>query len=254
MPSTQLRLQQVSLSAARGSQFLLQDIDFEVFRGDRLAIVGSSGAGKTSLLRLLNRLSEPTGGSIYLENRAYEQIPVIQLRQQIVLVPQESKLLGMTVREALAYPLVLQGVPRLQIQGHLANWLEQLHIPEDWLGRTEVQLSVGQRQLVAIARALVMQPKILLLDEPTSALDAGKANHLIHVLIELANSNQITIIMVNHQLELAQLFCTRVLHLQHGQLVQDTPNSVMMDWDKLKTSLMQAEAEAVQEWAEMTPE
>ena len=248
MPTAQLRLEQVSLSAQIGSHYLLKDISFEAFRGDRIAIVGPSGAGKTSLLRLLNRLNEPTAGSIYLENQEYRLLPVIELRQQVTLVLQESKLLGMTVREALAYPLVLQGLPRSQIQQRLSQSLEQLHIPEEWLGRTEVQLSVGQRQLVAIARALVIQPKILLLDEPTSALDAGRASHLLQVLTELATSGQTTILMVNHQLELAQLFCTRVLHLQHGHLIQDAPLSAF-DWAKLRETLTQAEAREAEEWS-----
>jgi D-methionine transport system ATP-binding protein len=246
--TAQLRLEQVSLSASVGSHYLLKHISFEVFRGDRVAIVGPSGAGKTSLLRLLNRLSEPTAGSIYLENQDYRQIPVIQLRQQVTLVPQESKLLGMTVQEALAYPLVLRSLPRSQIQQRLSHWIEQLHIPTEWLGRTEVQLSVGQRQLVAIARALVIQPKILLLDEPTSALDAGRASRLLQVLTS-ATSSQTTILMVNHQLELAQLFATQVLHLQHGQLIQNAPNSLALDWAKLKETLIQAEAEASEEWS-----
>jgi D-methionine transport system ATP-binding protein len=247
--TAQLRLEQVSLSASVGSHYLLKNISFEVFRGDRVAIVGPSGAGKTSLLRLLNRLSEPTVGSIYLENQEYRQIPVIQLRQQVTLVPQESKLLGMTVQEALAYPLVLRGLPRSQIQQRLSHWIEQLHIPEDWLRRTEVQLSVGQRQLVAIARALVIQPKILLMDEPTSALDAGRASHLLQVLTQLATGSQTTILMVNHQLELAQMFCTRVLHLQHGQMIQDAPNSLALEWAKLREALIQAEAAAAEEWS-----
>lgn len=247
MQTAQLRLEQVSLSASVGSHSLLQDISFEVFKGDRVAIVGSSGAGKTSLLRLLNRLSEPTAGSIYLENQDYRQIPVIQLRQQVTLVAQESKLLGMTVQEALAYPLVLRGLPRSQIQQRLSHWMEQLHIPTEWLGRTEVQLSVGQRQLVAIARALVIQPKILLLDEPTSALDAGRASHLLQVLT-LATSSQTTILMVNHQLELAELFSTQVLHLQHGRLIQNSSN-LALDWTKLRETLIQAEAEAAEEWS-----
>ncbi len=248
MPTAQLRLEQVNLSASVGSQYLLKGISFEVFKGDRVAIVGPSGAGKTSLLRLLNRLSEPTSGSIYLENQEYRQIPVIQLRQQVPLVLQESKLLGMTVQEALAYPLVLRGLPRSQIQQRLCYWIEQLHIPAEWLNRTELQLSVGQRQLVAIARALVIQPKILLLDEPTSALDAGRAFHLVQVLTQLASSSQTTIFMVNHQLELAQMFCTRVLHLEHGQLIQDAPNSSQMDWAKLRETLIQAEDLAAEEW------
>jgi D-methionine transport system ATP-binding protein len=250
--TAQLRLNQVSLSGSVGSQYLLKDISFEVFKGDRIAIVGPSGAGKTSLLRLLNRLIESTAGSIYLENQEYQQIPVIQLRQQVTLVPQESKLLGMTVQEALAYPLVLRDLPRSQIQQRLSHWIEQLHIPEDWLGRTEVQLSVGQRQLVAIARALVIQPKILLLDEPTSALDAGRASHLVQVLTQLATRSQTTILMVNHQLELAQMFCTRILYLQNGQLLWDEHNTSQMDWSKLRETLIQAEAQAAEEWTGLT--
>ncbi|HAJ60817.1 MAG TPA: cobalt ABC transporter, partial [Cyanobacteria bacterium UBA8543] len=115
----------------------------------------------------------------------------------------------------------------------LDAYRERLHIPADWLERTELQLSVGQRQLVAIARALVIQPQILLLDEPTSALDAGLASHVLRVLIELARQDKMTILMINHQLDMAQLFCTRVLYLQDGQLLQDTPAS-QIDWQQLR--------------------
>lgn len=248
MQTAQLRLDQVSLSASVGSQYALQDISFEVFKGERIAIVGPSGAGKTSLLRLLNRLSEPTAGAIYLENQGYRQIPVIQLRQQVTLVQQESKLLGMTVKAALEYGLILRNLARSQIQQRISYWIEQLNIPIEWLERTEIQLSVGQRQLVAIARALVIQPKILLLDEPTSALDAGKAFHLLQVLTELAINSQTTILMVNHQLELAQQFCTRVLYLQQGQLIQDAAND-NLDWTKLRAELIKAEVQAAEEWS-----
>ena len=247
MQTAQLRLEQVNLTASVGTHYLLNIISFELFRGDRVAIVGSSGAGKTSLLRLLNRLSEPSAGSIYLENQQYPQIPVTQLRQQVTLVPQETKLLGMTVQEALAYPLVLRNLSRSQRLQQISHWIEQLHIPSEWLERTEVQLSLGERQLVGIARALVIQPKILLLDEPTSALDIGRASHLLQVLSQLATTSQTTIFMVNHQLELAQLFCTRVLHLQQGQLIQDSPNG-QLDWTKLR-DLIQAEAQAADEWS-----
>jgi D-methionine transport system ATP-binding protein len=249
--SPQLRLKQVSLvTSGRGpitGTPILTDISFEVFQSDRVALIGPSGAGKTSLLRLLNRLSEPTAGSIYLENQDYQKIPVLQLRRQVMLVPQEPKLLGMTVQQALAYPLTLQQLPQRQIQERLDACREQLHIPGEWLERTELQLSVGQRQLVAIARALVIQPKILLLDEPTSALDAGLASHVLGVLADLALKDKMAILMVNHQLDMAQLFCTRVLYLQGGQLLQDTPVP-QIDWKQLREHLVQAEAQASQEW------
>ena len=246
---SQLRLEQVNLYAKTHQKQgypILQDISFEVKAGDRVAIVGSIASGKTSLLRLLNRLSEPSSGKIYLENQEYSQIPVLKLRSQITLVPQEPKLLGMTVREAITYPLVLRGVPKQVIQQRLTESLDQLHIDSDLLGRTEVQLSLGQRQIVALARALMIQPQILLLDEPTSALDAGRATHLLTVLTDLS-LKPTTIFMVNHQLNLAQTFCTRLLHLQQGRLIQNS-TSADVDFLKLHDLLIQAQVQAEQEW------
>jgi D-methionine transport system ATP-binding protein len=227
--------------------YLLQDISFEAFRGDRVSIVGPSGAGKTTLLRLLNRLSEPTRGVIYLDGRALSQIPVTQLRQQIVLVLQESKLLGMTVQQALEYPLTLQQLGKKAIQQRIGEWVERLHIPSEWLDRTELQLSVGQRQLVAIARALVMQPEILLLDEPTSALDAGRAELLLRILQDLSLNHGRTVLMINHQLELAEQFCDRILQLKQGRLLQDLPKE-QVDWQEVRQQLVSAEATQAGEW------
>jgi D-methionine transport system ATP-binding protein len=254
-PKATLRLEQVNLFTKLKTQLsgnhqgypILQDIAFEVYPGDRIVIVGPSGAGKTALLKLINRLIEPTNGKIFLENQEYRQIPIVQLRQVVTLVLQESRLLGMTVEQALAYPLVLRGLSKPIIQQRVSDWIEQLHIPSDWLGRTEVQLSAGQRQLVAIARALVIQPKILLLDEPTSALDVGKASHVVENLTQLATTHHTTILMVNHQLELAQKFSTRLLHLQQGRLLANQTASDI-DWLNLRTSLMHAEAQASEEW------
>jgi D-methionine transport system ATP-binding protein len=247
----QLRLEQVSLVKSLGGALqatpILTDISFEVFQGEAIAIIGPSGAGKTSLLRLLNRLSEPTGGMIYLNNHHYSNIPAIQLRRQVMLVPQEPKLLGMTVRQALAYPLQLRGDSKSDIQQRLQYGMEQLHIPEDWLERTELQLSVGQRQLVAIARAFVTQPPVLLLDEPTSALDAGRANYILSVLRDLTQAGNTTVLMVNHQLDMAKLFAKRVLYLQDGRLMQDTLTTDI-NWEKLRDRLLQAETQAAEEW------
>lgn len=229
--------------------YLLEDLSFAIKPGDRVAVVGPSGAGKTSLLRLLNRLSEPTHGNIYLNDRDYRQIPVIQLRQQVTLVLQETKLLGMTVQQALGYPLVLRNVSSQEIQKRVNDWRERLHIPAEWLGRTELQLSVGQRQLVAIARALVGQPEVLLLDEPTSALDAGRSEALLQTLLELTRTQNTTILMVNHQLELAEKFCNRVLYLQQGKLLEDMP-AAEINWDRLRQNLVAAEARQMEEWGE----
>jgi D-methionine transport system ATP-binding protein len=244
--TAQLRIDGVSLKTPIASSYLLDNISFQVHKGARVAIVGPSGAGKTTLLRLLNRLSSPTTGSIYLENTDYRQIPAIELRRQITLILQESKLLGMSVREALAYPLKLRGVNSSSIAERISGAIAQLRIPQELLDRTELQLSTGQKQLVAIARAIVLQPKILLLDEPTSALDAGKAHHLVQVLTELTN-REMSILMVNHQLELAQEFATRVLYLQQGRLLEDAMCD-RINWEEMRQNLIKAEAQAEQEW------
>lgn len=249
-PPIQLKLEQVSYSEKLNAHTkhklpeypILQDISFEVYQGSRIAITGPSGAGKSYLLRLLNRLCEPTNGKIYLENREYRQIPTIELRQSVILVGQEPKLLGMSVREALAYPLVLRNLPKLQINQRLSYWMEQLHIPDEWLGRTEAQLSTGQRQLVNIARGLIIQPKILLLDEPTSNLDVATTSRIIEILNRLYENHQTTVLMVNHQLDAVQMFCTQLLYLQQGRLISNQTAS-QVSWNNLQETLKQAETD-----------
>lgn len=235
------------ISSSIAAYEILQRLSFTVDRGDLVALVGASGAGKTSLLRLLNRLSEPTQGTLYFEQQPFANIPVPQLRRQIVGVLQESKLLGMTVQQALEYPLQLRRVPSQTMQHTIAEWTQRLHIPTDWLARTEQQLSVGQRQWVAIARALITQPKILLLDEPTASLDVGRAHLFLTLLKDLSQTEGLTVLMANHQLELAAEFCDRILHLDHGQLLQDIP-AAKIDWTALTAQLRLTETEQAAEW------
>ena len=238
-----LHLDQISFTAANSEAYLLQEISFTVETGERVAVVGASGAGKTSLLRLLNRLAEPAGGTIEFAGQPLSQIAVRQLRQQIALVPQEPKLLGMAVAETLTYPLRLQHLPKAEIQQRLDVWLTRLHLPQDWLERHEWQLSLGQRQLVSIARAFVMQPQVLLLDEPTSALDAGRTAQLMEVLVDLARERQVAVMMVNHQLEIARQFCQRVLYLREGRLIADL-SAAQVDWSEIGEDLRQVAAKS----------
>ena len=242
-----MELQEASLVASVGSAYLLQDVSFSVDRGDKLAIIGATGSGKTTLLRLLNRLSSPTSGMIYLEEQPLSQIPIIQLRQQIVLVPQEPKLLGMSVRENLAYPLTLQNLPPKEIQQRVETWRNALRIPQEWLERNELQLSLGQRQLIAIARGLIMQPKVLLLDEPTSALDVGIANHLLTILSQLTEDGHTTIVMVNHQIELIRDFARRIIYLEAGRVKEDL-TAERATWQRLQEKLLQTKVKEAEEW------
>ena len=236
-----LRLEKVSLQATVGSDFLLQDISFEIEPGEKVGIIGASGAGKTSLLRLLNGLVSTTEGIIYVRDVPQQQLQPTDLRRSVVLAPQEPKLLGMNVIDSLSYPLRLQQRSQIEIDSKIETWTKLLHIPTQWLTKTELQLSLGQRQLVAIARALIVQPQVILLDEPTSALDLGLANHLLNVLDELNQTQNLTVIIVNHQLELIRNFCDRLLFLDRGRLEYDL-EATKANWQRLREKLSQLQA------------
>lgn len=237
----QLQLQQVDVVASLSNQYLLQNISFDLFAGDRIGIIGASGSGKTTLLRLLNRLSNPNAGQILFEQQSLMDWPVLSLRQQVMLVPQEPKLLGMTVQAALAYPLRLQDIPEQTIPTRLKPWRQRLSIPDDWLNSTELQLSVGQRQLVSLARACVTEPKVCILDEPTSALDPGTIERVAQVLL----ASSMTLVVASHQFEFLAQVCDRILWLNQGKLILDAPISEV-DWSAIKEQLTtQAQADAL---------
>ena len=249
MSSPLLRLTKISLAASVGVDYLLRNISFMVNEAEKIALVGASGSGKTSLLRLLNCLSNPVEGEIFFQETAYKKLDTIALRRQIMLVPQEPKLLGMSGKDALMYPLQLQQLSSQEISDRLMKWCDALQIPQKWLERKELKLSLGQRQLIAIARALMLEPKILLLDEPTSALDRGKSDRLIAILNHLNTTNQTTILMVNHQLELTQKFAERILYLEAGKLLSDVP-ATATNWQQIDRQLLAENHNLDREWQE----
>ena len=199
----------------------------------------------------MNRLIDPSEGRILYGDRPLTDHPVIALRQAIPLVLQEPRLLGMDVRQALTYPLTLRKLKEQDIEQRLEDWMERLHLPKEWLNRTTVQLSVGQRQLVAIARALMVHPSMLLLDEPTAALDVGRRSHLVNTLVTYSQTTSqttpCTMVMVSHDLDIAQQFCTKLLYLANGQILQQSL-AQEIDWQTIKQSLIHAEKEAQAEW------
>ncbi|MEM6868313.1 MAG: ATP-binding cassette domain-containing protein [Cyanobacteria bacterium P01_C01_bin.121] len=242
-----LTFDRVTMTATIGVIEILKDLTLSVTQGDFVALVGPSGAGKTSLLRLMNRLVDASNGQILFEGQDIRQLSAVSLRQQVVLVNQESRLLGMTVREALGYPLRLKRRPTAEITSTVDEWCEKMKVPTDWMERTAVNLSLGQRQRVAIARALITQPKVLLLDEPTSAQDVGYSEFLLTTLTSWATQNQRAIVMANHQIELLATHVTRLWHLQAGKLVANLPASEV-DWSDLRQALIAAEQAEQDEW------
>jgi len=212
---------------------LLTNISVAIAQGSKTALIGATGSGKTTFLRLLNRLTDPSAGVISLNGKNIQEIPIQTLRRRVLLVPQEPSLLGMTVVEAIAYPLKLQNFTQSEIDTRLQKWLEKLQVERKLLNRSELELSLGQRQWVAIARALMMEPEILLLDEPTSALDRGLSHLLLDTLTELTQLPQpVTVVMINHQLDLVQTWCDRLICLHKGQLVQDTEAN-LVNWQDI---------------------
>lgn len=243
MSLPQLQLTQVSLTVPPHHHSILRDISFTVTAGERLGLIGISGSGKTSLLRLLNRLAEPTTGTIAFAGQDIRQLNVQTLRRQVMLLPQEPRLLGMKVQDCLTYPLKLAKLSPALINSRLDDWLTQLGIPSDWLERDELQLSVGQRQWVSLGRAFMLEPQILLLDEPTSALDVGRSEHLLQILKQF----QGTVILASHHLELVQQLCGRSLWLQQGHLFKELGQAA--NWQEVRTIFQQQEQAIAAEWS-----
>jgi D-methionine transport system ATP-binding protein len=243
-----LTFEQVTLKASAGIVEILKGLSFAIQPGDFVALVGPSGAGKTSLLRLMNRLIEASTGTICFEGQDIRQLPVVSLRRQIALANQESRLLGMSVAEALGYPLRLQKRSPPEITTAIEQWCDRLNIPSDWMNRTEVNLSLGQRQRVAIARTLISEPKILLLDEPTSSQDVGYSEFLLSHLADWAKQGKLTVMMANHQIDVAAHHVNRLLHLDDGRLIADMP-ARDVNWAELRQTLVESAQQTEAEWS-----
>lgn len=242
-----LQLKSIDYTPLNFARPLLTDISFSLAAGECVTLTGITGAGKSTLLRLLNRLSEPTSGQILLNGEDYRSISPITLRQRVMLVSQTPQLLGMNVREALAYPLQLQSLGAEEIKQRILTVTEQFEIPTDWFDRNHLQLSVGQKQLVSIARGVITQPQILLLDEPIASLDATTAERILTTINTICRSQNIGMIVVNHQLELAARCSDRLLYLHDGKLLIDQLTR-SVDWQNLQQQIRESEDRSISEW------
>jgi len=186
------------------------------------SILGPSGAGKTTLLRLLNRLEDPTTGALRFHGTPYGQLSAIALRRRVAMVFQVPVLFAGSVRENLCMALRLQHRDDHVETAELARTLELVELDGALLARNAAALSVGQKQRVCIARALLTAPEVLLLDEPTAALDPTTAHRLVESIVGLRYRQRLTLIMVSHQPELARALGGAVTVLVAGQVVEQT--------------------------------
>jgi putative ABC transport system ATP-binding protein len=198
-------------------KILIQDANFELQKGEVLAITGPSGSGKTSLLRLLNRLDEPTSGTVFVEGADYRNLEPRQLRRKLGMMTQRPFLFPGTVADNLRFGPAQRGetLPSAAIE----ELLTQVGL-KDYAGRDVANLSGGEAQRVSVARTLANSPLALLLDEPTSSLDEAAKLEVESAIQKVVRDQGLTCVMVTHDVAQAVRLASRALVLEHGQVVR----------------------------------
>jgi polar amino acid transport system ATP-binding protein len=219
-----------------GENVVLRDLDFNCKPGERVTLIGPSGSGKTTILRLLMTLERVDGGKIFVEDKCLSHeirrgkaVPagekhLRECRKRIGMVFQQFNLFpNMKVLQNITEaPIHSLGQNRDQAEKRARELLEMVGL-SDKAGQHPHQLSGGQQQRVAIARALAMNPDVLLLDEVTSALDPELVGEVLNVLRDIANTTDITMLIVTHEMRFARDVSNRVLMFDQGQIVEEGP-------------------------------
>jgi putative ABC transport system ATP-binding protein len=219
-PPEGMTLQTEGLSRAIADRVLVSDVNVQVQPGEVLAVVGPSGAGKSSFLRLLNRLDEPTGGSVLLNGRDYRAIAPRELRRCIGMVMQMAYLFPGTVAANIAFGPRQRG-ERLATE-QIAALLDRVGLP-GYEQRDASNLSGGEAQRVSLARTLANAPEALLLDEPTSALDDVSARGIEDLVLSIIRERRMTCVIVTHNTAQAHRIADRTMILNAGKLVTIGP-------------------------------
>jgi putative ABC transport system ATP-binding protein len=201
-------------------RILIVDANFELRKGEVLAITGPSGSGKTSLLRLLNRLDEPTSGTVFVEGADYRQMEPRELRRKLGMVTQRPYLFPGTVADNLRFGPAQRG-QTLQPEA-IAELLSQVGL-KDYAGRDVANLSGGEAQRVSVARTLANAPLALLLDEPTSALDEAAKLEVESAIQKVVRDQGLTCVLVTHEIAQAVRLAGRALVLERGRVVGTGP-------------------------------
>ena len=211
------------LEKSFGSLKVLKDVTVDIYRGDVVCVIGASGSGKSTFLRCLNRLDEPTGGQIFFEgvDITDKKADINKHRQKMGMVFQQFNLFPhMTIMENLTLaPVKLQGKKKEEIEPEAMKLLERVGLA-DRANAYPSQLSGGQKQRIAIVRALCMKPDVMLFDEPTSALDPEMVGEVLGVMKDLADE-KMTMVVVTHEMGFAREVATRVMFMDGGRFVEE---------------------------------
>ena len=209
-----------------GHVHAVDDVSFQLWEGETLGVVGESGCGKTTLIRALVRLVAATGGSIRFRGqditsagRAQLQ-PIRREMQMVFQDPQASLNPRKRIAQILGTPLRLRGVPNAQIEAESRNLLERVGMHPEHLGRFPHEFSGGQRQRIGIARALAVNPQLILLDEPVSALDVSIQAQVINLLDELQDEFHLSYVFVAHDLSVVRHVSDRIAVMYLGKIVE----------------------------------
>ena len=214
MAEVSLELKEIKKSFTEG-EAVLDNISLEISKGEFITLLGSSGCGKTTTLRIIAGLEQPDAGSVWLDGREVtglepNQRDVNTVFQNYALFPH------MNVAENIGYGLKLKKVPKSEIRKKVSQMLELVQL-EGYEKRKPSELSGGQKQRVAIARALVNNPKVLLLDEPTRGIDVGAKYEIYQLIIDLANRGKVVIVVSSEMPELLGI-CDRIMVMSGGRL------------------------------------
>jgi len=210
------------LRKAFGDHEVLCGIDEHIKKGEKVVIIGASGSGKSTFLRCLNLLEQPTGGDIFFEgtNICDAKNNINKLRQKMGMVFQQFKLFThMTVKKNIMLaPVKLKLMSKEEAEKKAIALLERVGLPEK-ADAYPGQLSGGQQQRIAIARALAMNPDVMLFDEPTSALDPEMVGEVLEIMRELADEGM-TMVVVTHEMGFAREVATRVMFMDEGVIAE----------------------------------
>ena len=220
----------IHLKKTFGSHEVLRDINLTVKKGEVISIIGSSGSGKSTMLRCVNLLETPTDGRILFEGKdiADKSMKLSQYRAKVVMVFQQFNLFNnMTALANCVRPqMIVLKRSRTEAEAEAKKYLEMVGMSA-YLNARPAQLSGGQKQRIAIARALSMNPDAILFDEPTSALDPEMVGEVLSVMKKLAESG-LTMLVVTHEMGFARDVSSRVIFMDGGVIVEDgTPEQVI---------------------------
>lgn len=216
---SQIRLENIKKSY--GQQVILEDFSVEIKDGEMISVIGGSGSGKTTMLKLMNGLLTPDAGHVYIDDVDIQTVNQNQLRRNIGYVIQNIGLFPhMTIAQNIAYVLELEKKDSSFIETRVKELIQLINLDEDILQRYPDELSGGQKQRIGIARALAASPKILLMDEAFGAVDEITRHVLQDEILRIHQQLPITIIFVTHNIQEALRLGDRVMVMKDGQIEQ----------------------------------